>query len=691
MLAATMAFTTLLGGTAAAQPPPTRREDVRETLHGVEIVDPYRWLEDQQSPETRAWIDAENAYTQSLLGKLPGREAIGARLAELTKTDQVDAPTIRGNRYFLYRRRADEQLPAFVMREGREGEDQVLLDPSTLSDDLTVSVEVLDISEDGEWLVYGRRQGGEDEVTVHLLEVRTRRDLGEELPRAQYYGCELLPDDRTLYYAVWNAQDGPAVFRHTVGTPPEQDERLFGDGYSPSEIIGVSVSADGRWLLISVYFGEQKTEVYLQDLQHDGPLVTVVREVEARFYCEVVGNRLYIHTNWEAPNQRLMVTEAEAPERTHWRDLLPERDVPLDSYSVVGGRLFAAYLENVLNRIRIFELDGREVGELEAPGMGTLSNLTGRHDQDEAFFSFSSFNTPWTIFRYQVSTGERSVWSRLNVPFAGDDFEVAQVWFTSRDGTRVPMFLTHRKGLVRDGSQPTLLTGYGGFTVSMQPGFGALPAIWIERGGVYAVANLRGGGEFGEAWHEAGMLEQKQNVFDDFIAAAEYLVVEGYTRRERLAITGGSNGGLLVGAALTQRPDLFQAVVCGYPLLDMLRYHTLLVAPFWVPEYGSAEDPDQFRYLLAYSPYQNIHEGAKYPAVLFTTGDSDTRVDPMHARKMCARLQAATSSDRPVLLYYDTKLGHSGGRSADRAIEDDTVELSFLMWQLGMPIAGAAP
>jgi len=679
-----MALVTVLGGPVAAQPPPTRRDDVRDTLHGVEIVDPYRWLEDQHSPETRAWIDAENAYTQSLLGKLPGREAIAARLAEIVKTDHVYSPSIRGNRYFLYRRRADEQLPVYVMREGRDGQDQVLLDPTTLSADLTVSAEVLDLSEDGKWLVYGRRQGGEDEVAVHLLEVDTRRDLGEELPRAQYYGCELLPDDRTLYYAVWSETDGPRVYRHTVGTPRAQDVCLFGEGYSPSEMIGVSVSTDGRWLLLSVYYGERKTEVYLKDLQTDGPLVTVVKDIEAHFYCDVVDNRLYIHTNWKAPNQRLLVADAEAPQLEHWRELLPERKLPLDSYSLVGGRLFAAYLKNVLTKVIIFDLEGRQVGEVRAPGVGTLSNLDGRWDQDEGFFSFSSFNTPWTIYRYQVSTGESSVWSRLNVQFASDDYEVRQVWFPSKDGTRVPMFITHRKGLVPDGSHPTLLTGYGGFTVSMQPDFGGQSAIWLEHGGVYAVANLRGGGEFGEAWHEAGMLGRKQNVFDDFAGAAQYLIAEGYTRPDRLAITGTSNGGLLVGAALTQHPELFQAAVCGYPLLDMLRYHTLLVAPFWVPEYGSSEDPEQFRYLLAYSPYQNIHEGTKYPAVLFTTGDSDTRVDPMHARKMCARLQAATGSDRPVLLYYDTKLGHSGGRSVDRAIEDDTLELSFLMWQLGM-------
>ncbi|HTI51618.1 MAG TPA: DUF885 family protein, partial [Planctomycetaceae bacterium] len=447
-----------------------------------------------------------------------------------------------------------------------------------------------------------------------------------------------------------------------------------------------ALSADGRYLVIHVWYGSaaKKTEIHVQDLSRtESKIQPIVTGIEARFSGEAVDRRLFVKTNWKAPRGRILQIDLTRPARENWREIIPENpDAVLEDFAPVAGRLYVNYLKNVVSQVRVFEPDGRPVREIAFPSLGSVSGVAGEWNQDEAFFSFNSFHIPATIYREEAQTGKQAVWFRTNIPVQSDRFEVKQVWFPSKDGTRIPMFLVHRGGLLLDGGNPTLLSGYGGFNISLTPQFSARAVAWIEQGGVYAVANLRGGGEFGEAWHEAGMLDRKQSVFDDFIAAAEWLIREKYTRPEKLAITGRSNGGLLVGAALTQRPDLFQAVVCGYPLLDMVRYHQFLVARFWVPEYGSSEDPAQFKTLLAYSPYHHVKRGTKYPAVLFVTGDSDTRVDPLHARKMAALLQASTASDRVILLKYDTRLGHTGARPISQTIEDLADELTFLFDQL---------
>ncbi|MBA2341351.1 MAG: S9 family peptidase [Pyrinomonadaceae bacterium] len=406
--------------------------------------------------------------------------------------------------------------------------------------------------------------------------------------------------------------------------------------------------------------------------------------MDARFGGQAIGDRFFMFTNYEAPNGKIVEVDLKNPEMKNWRTIVPETKATLNGMSLAGGRIFASYLEDVVTRIRMFDDKGKQLREITFPTLGSASGINGRWKEDEAFYSFSSYGQLATIYRYQVSTGKQEVWARINVPVRSEEIETKQIFYTSKDGTRIPMFLVYKKGLKLDGNRPTLLYGYGGFNSSLTPGFSATAAFLAEQGGVYAVANLRGGGEYGEAWHKAGMFERKQNVFDDFIAASEWLIKNKYTNPSRLAISGGSNGGLLVGAALTQRPDLYQAVICSYPLLDMLRYQRFLVARFWVPEYGSAEDPKQFEYIRRYSPYHNVKKGTKYPAVMFITGDADTRVDPLHARKMAALLQASTASDRPILLHYDTKAGHSGGTPVNKQIEDLTDSMSFLMWQLGM-------
>jgi prolyl oligopeptidase len=442
---------------------------------------------------------------------------------------------------------------------------------------------------------------------------------------------------------------------------------------------------------VHVLYGSagDRTEVHVQNLAERGPVVAIVNELPARFFGTIAGDQLFLHTNWKAPKGRILGVDLKAPSRDHWREVVPESDAVIENVDALGGRLGVLFTENASSRVKLVEPSGKLVREISLPRIGSVTGLTGRWSSQEAFYQFESFHIPQRIYRYDVVKGTQEMWAQVQAPIESDKYEVKQVWYASKDGTKVPMFLVYARGIKLDGSNPTLLTGYGGFNVSETPSYTTRAAAWISSGGIYALANMRGGGEFGEEWHRAGMLANKQNVFDDFIAAAEWLVKNNYTRPSRLAIRGASNGGLLVGAALTQRPDLFGAVVCGYPLLDMLRYHKFLVARWWVPEYGSSDDAEQFKFIYAYSPYQQVKPGGKYPAVLLISGDSDTRVDPLHARKMTARLQAATAFRQTILLHYDTKAGHSGGTPISKQVDDLTDELSFLFWRLGVSPAPA--
>jgi putative membrane-bound dehydrogenase-like protein len=668
--------------------PETKVETVEDVLHGVKIADPYRWLEDQQSPATRAWIERQNRHTGEALGSFSGRESIARRLGELMKVDSVGLPTARGSRYFFSKQEAGRDLPVICLREGKDGEDEILLDPHTLSDDGSKTVTLLDVSHDGKLLAYGIRVGGEDELEVHFLDVDRRVPTPDVLERGRYFGVSLSADKQTLFYSR-HRQEGSRVYRRGLGPNPEKETLIFGEGYDAGVGISPGLSEDGRYLLINVWYGSaaRKTEIFAQDLQGNHHVVPIVKDIDARFTGGAIDNRLFVQTNWQAPNGRVLEIELDNPDPNpkSWKEILPEQKLAvLHDFSLVGGQLYANYLENVVSRVRIFDLSGSHLRDISFPALGSVSGVGGEWKGTEAFFAFSSFHIPTTIYRDEVPTAETSVWSRTKVPVESDRFEVRQVHYTSKDKTSIPMFLVHKKGLKLDGNNPTLLSGYGGFNISLLPAFSTRAVLWIEQGGVYAVPNLRGGGEFGERWHESGMLDRKQNVFDDFVAAAHWLIDNHYTQPEKLAITGRSNGGLLVGAALTQAPELFQAVICGYPLLDMIRYHKFLVAKFWVPEYGSSEDPAQFQTLLAYSPYHHVKPGTKYPAVLFLTGDADTRVDPLHARKMAALMQASTVSGRPVLLKYDTKLGHVGARPISQSIDDLADEFSFLFQELGV-------
>ena len=669
----------------AAGPPVTRQGNVVDTLHGMIIPDPYRWLEDQNNPETREWIDQQNAYMRSIIDSLPGRENLVRRLSELMKVDRIDAPLGRNGRYFFTKRAADQDQAIIYLREGLAGKDQILIDPHPLSADHSVSVGLYDVSDDGKILAYLERRGGADEEIIRLINVDTKTHFPDSLPPAVYFGFALTKNLDGYYYAV-RTPEGPRVFYHAMGADHAADSLVFGQGYDDEKIISCEISDNGRWLIYNVFHGSsgKQVEIYFRDLETGGPVIPLVNDIEARFYGSMAGDKIFMQTDWEAPNSRILVADLTNPARQNWKEIIPAGENAIEFCTAVAGKLCVAYLENVQSVVKLFEPDGTFIRDLEFPTIGSVSWGSGRWEDTEAFISFESFHYPTTIFRYDLAKNTREIWARRNIPVNADNFEVNQAWYTSYDSTRVPMFIVHKKGLVLDGSNPTLVYGYGGFNASMTPYFSNWATVIVEQGGVYVATNLRGGGEFGQQWHEAAMFEKKQNTFDDLYAAAEYLIAQGYTSPEKLAVYGGSNGGLLVGAAFTQRPELFRAILCTYPLLDMLRYHKFLMGPYWVSEYGSADDPGQFPYIYKYSPYQNVKPGTRYPAIMFVTGDSDTRVDPMHARKMTALMQASTGSDNPIVLHYDTKAGHSGGTPVGKLIEDYVDQMSFLLWRLGV-------
>lgn len=668
--------------------PASRKQPVIDSLHGTTLIDPYRWLENDTARDTRAWINAQNAFRNQLMGGLTGRSGIAKRIEELLRVDVQGSPIRRGNRYFFSKRAADQDLSVIVMREGIAGPDIPLVDPNVMASDVALSAGTVALSEDGSLLTYSIRKGGADEVMIRFYDVSRRRTLPDYLPTARIFGVEFTPDNKGIYYTRYDSK-GPRLYYRALGPKAAAPKLIYGEGLGPEKIASGDLSKDGRWLLISVSHGTSGgNDLYLKDVANDRAPAPMTRGTGKNFNPEFADNgRIVIWTDWQAPRGRVMITTTAAPAAEQWTTLVPQTEYVSESASLAGGYLWVNYLENVAGKIRGFDLTGKPFREIALPGLGAVSGVGGEFDQDEAYFSFTSYNIPQTTYRYSVSKDTRDVWYRQDVRFDSDAYEVKQVWYTSKDGTKVPMFVAHKKGLALNGQNPTYLTGYGGFYISSTPGFSTQNAVWLEQGGVLAVPNLRGGGEFGEAWHDAGMFERKQNVFDDFIGAAEYLIANKYTSTDKLAIAGGSNGGLLVGAALTQRPDLFRAVVCTYPLLDMVRFHKFLVGSYWVSEYGSGDDPKQFPYIRAYSPYHNVKAGTKYPAVFFDTGDSDTRVAPLHARKMTALLQAATGSsiaDRPVILRYDTEAGHSGGLPVAQNVTLQTERLVFVMWQLGM-------
>ena len=670
---------------AIPAPPPTRVAVVVDSLHGVPIEDPYRWLEDQGAPETRDWVKSQMAFTQEQLARVPGREEVLAILARHAKVDTRTVPTVRGRRLFFMSRRADQQQPVITMRESADGPDVVLVDANPLSTDGNTSVSMLNVSRDGKLLAYGVRKGGEDEVELRLFDVDKRADVGEKLPRARYQGVSIDRQNKGFWYGRWSPE-GTRIRYHRVGDDPANDAVVFGEGLGPESIPSAALSANGRWLKLTVSKGSASddTKLYLKNVESNGPVVTVADTLKCNLSFDMAGDQLVIETNWRAPNRRVFVADARRPQVAHWKEVVPESpDAVIEDVSTVGGRLYVTVLKDVTSRLRVYSLDGTAGGEVPLPDLGSLSAMTGEWDGKEGFFQFSSFHRPPTIYRYDTASGNAAPWWRSPDPFDPESFEVRQFSIRSTHGAKVPFFVVQRKGTTFDGKNKVLMSGYGGFNLNQRPAFSRFVASWLELGGVYVLTNLRGGSEFGDAWHQGGMRANKQNTFDDFLNITQWILTRGYCLRQGLAIRGGSNGGLLVGAAMTQRPDLYGAVICRTPLLDMLRYHRFSVARFWVPEYGSSENAEEFDWLRAYSPYHRVKAGVKYPAVLFVTGDSDTRVDPLHARKMAALLQSV-GGENPVLLHYDVSTGHTAGKSVDRSMQDEADELQFLRWRLGM-------
>ncbi len=673
--------------------PATRSEAVVETLHGESVADPYRWLEDGDSAETNAWTEAQNRFTATYLERIPSRAAIRARLEQLLSIGVLSAPTPVGGRYLYQRRDGRQNQPVLYVRDSLQGPDRVAVDPNALNAAGTTALDWYHPSENGRLLAYGLSENGTEESTLHVLDLETGRILPDRISRTRAADVAWLPDAGGFYYTRYpepgtvppeELQYHRAVYFHRLGDDPSADAPIF----KPKEKEywpGVGLSPDGRWLLISVARTFDQSDLYLQDREAGGALAPVVEGLEALFEGQIVGDRFYIRTNLEAPTYRVYLTSPLRPSREHWREIIaPRPEAVLDGVLVVGSRLALSYLERASSRLRLADLDGQKVSEIALPAIGSLFGWGGEWDGDELFFGFSSFTVPPSVYRVDLANGEQSLWRRVECDLDPAAFESEQVSYPSRDGTPISMFLVHPRGMARDGNRPTYLTGYGGFNISMTPTFSRSLLLWLEQGGVLAIPNLRGGGEYGETWHQAGMLRTKQNTFDDFIAAAEWLIRQGYTRPERLAAAGGSNGGLLMGAALTQRPDLFGAMLVQVPLLDMLRYHRFRIARLWIPEYGSPDDPTAFAWLRAYSPYHHVRPGTRYPAVLLATAEGDTRVDPMHARKMAARLQAATGSDRPVLLRLETRAGHGAGKPLSKIEDELTDTWSFVFAELGM-------
>jgi prolyl oligopeptidase len=650
----------------------------------VAVTDSYRWLEDAKSPETREFIAAQNAYTQKYLDQVKILPQVRTQMATLLKVDQMSPPERRGERLFFTRQLAAENQASIYMRTGLHGADVRLIDANTMSADGNTSVTLEDISDDGNVLVYGVRIGGADEQEIHFFDVASRKDLTDVLTRARYNGVSIAPDGKGVYYSRYYPHDGSRVFYHALGSKAE-DTMLLGKSYHGEALgeidyIGVGVSRNGHYLMMSIDRGvpAKRVDLLVKDLRvKDSPIMPLVYGYDSRFELLDSGDTFYVDTDLDAPNHRILKAEIGLkPEQ--WLTVIPESKEALQEASIVGDRFFVLRLKDVKSELTIYTLAGRQTGTIDFPGIGSGSGLSGRPGDKDGFYVFQSMIRPPTIFHYDIASGKSDVFYASKVPFDTSGYQLKQIFYTSKDGTRVPMFIAGKKSLKQDGNERLLMFGYGGFTVSELPVWNPEYAWWMEQGGWFALPNLRGGNEYGETWHKAAMFANKQNVFDDWFAAAEYLIHEKYTSPDHFALRGRSNGGLLMGASMTQRPDLFGAIWCGYPLLDMLRYQKFLVGRTWTTEYGSAEDPADFAYIYKYSPYHHVVDGTRYPAIMFFTGDGDTRVDPMNARKMTPLMQQATSSGRPVLLHYSIKGGHSNGISQTQLVEDYADEMGFL-------------
>ncbi|MEM6994709.1 MAG: prolyl oligopeptidase family serine peptidase [Myxococcota bacterium] len=678
-------------------PPMARRDDTTDTLHGVVVADPYRWLEDETDPEVAAWTAGNDAWARERLAKLPGRDALAERLAELMYVDQKGAPRVRGGKFFFTKKAARDEKWTYLVQDGPDAPERILLDPKKFPDDGSITGHGVGPSPDGRYWVYKVSRNNADAATMFIKDVATGEDLSphDVIDGARYASPSWLPDGSGFYYTgLPDDADIPpaelpghaAVKFHRIGTSADEDVTVYPALMDPTTFIGAGVSRDGQWLVLTISRGFDSNDVYVADLRgKKGPgskddFVPAVVGRKHHYSTGVHEGRLIIDTDDGADRSRVMVADPAKPGREHWTELVPEHAEggTLEGSQVIGGRLVLSYLVNAHSMLAVHELDGSFVRTIALPGLGSSGGLAGHPEQDTAYLGFTSYTEPHRIYSTSIKDGGLTLWHAPDVPVDASRFETEQVWVTSKDGTKVSAFIVRNKGIALDGSHPVMLYGYGGFNVSLTPSFSASATTWLEGGGVYVVPNLRGGGEYGEPWHQAGKGPRKQNTFDDFIATARWLIEHGYTKPGRIAIQGGSNGGLLVGATATQAPELFGAVLCGVPLLDMIRYHKFGSGPTWISEYGSADDPEQFATLWAYSPYHRI-DGQTLPPLLMLASDHDDRVDPLHARKFVA---AAQHTGTDAWLRVEKNAGHGGSDLVRASVQRAADSVAFARWAL---------
>jgi prolyl oligopeptidase len=672
--------------------PTAPRSDFVDTYHGVAVPDPYRGLEDLDTPETRAWIDAEVALTDAFLAAIPEREALRRRLAEVWNYERYGIPTRVGNEYVFAKNTGLQNQAVLYVAPTPGGPARVLLDPNTLSADGTVALSGISFSDDGTLMAYATSSSGSDWLVWHVREVATGQDRADEIRWSKFSGAAWTTDGRGFYYSRYAEPDPAQQFKdenynqtlyfHAIGTPQSDDVLVYARPDHPDWNIGSTTSEDGRWLIVVINVGtESNNRVFVQDLLAGTPVDELLPDADATY--DFIGNdgaTFYFATTRDAPRGRVVTLRLD--DRTPV-EVVAQSDDLLDSAALFGDVLLVHYLHDAHSVVRRIGLDGTVHGEVALPGLGTASGFGGKRDANETFYAYASYTRPTSIYRLDPRSGESSLVFEPTVGFDPNDYTSEQVFYTSRDGTRVPMIITMKKGVPRDGSAPTVLYGYGGFNISLTPAFSPATLVWLERGGIFAVPNLRGGGEYGDAWHLAGTKERKQNVFDDFIAAAEYLIAHRYTSTPKLAIFGGSNGGLLVGACMTQRPELFAAAIPAVGVLDMLRFQKFTIGWAWASDFGSSDDPEGFAYLSAYSPLHNLRAGTHYPATLIETADHDDRVYPAHSFKFAAALQAAQGGPAPVLIRIETKAGHGAGKPTTKLIEEAADRYAFLIKVLG--------
>lgn len=670
--------------------PETRKSDHVDSYHGTEVPDPYRWLEDDNSEETKAWVTAQNEVTFGYLGQIPFREDLKARLTEIWNYPKMGNPVKKKDIYFYSFNSGLQNQSVIYKKNSLDEEGTVFLDPNTLSADGTVALSTFSVSNDAKYVGYGISRAGSDWNEFFVRDIASGKDLDDHLKWIKFSGISWYKDG--FFYsrypqpeegdALKGSNENNKVYYHKVGTPQSEDKLIYEDPANPLRGYGVTITKNEKYAVIYATESTSGNALGFKKIE-ETKFTWLVTSFDKDY--SVIGNKdniLYVLTNQNAPKYRLVAIDMNNPDVENWTDIIPERKDVLQSCSYIGNRLIAGFLKDAYDVFEVFDTDGKFLHNVKFPGIGSVAGFGGETDDNETFYTFTSFNYPPVIFKYNIAENISEVFYSTEVDFDGSLYETEQVFFKSKDGTKVPMFIVYKKGLKRDGKNPTILYGYGGFNISQTPGFRASNAVWLEQGCIYAVANIRGGGEYGEDWHKAGTILQKQNVFDDFIAAAEYLIDEKYTSPGKLGVLGGSNGGLLVGAVVNQRPDLFAAAIPAVGVMDMLRFHKFTIGRYWTTDYGSSDDPEQFEYLYKYSPVHNISPDKEYPAVMVTTADHDDRVVPAHSFKYIATLQEKYQGNNPVIIRIETNAGHGGGKPTSKYIEEITDEYAFYWFNM---------